>query len=55
MGIFVPHGRHRVDLTYAPDSYRVGLYISLFATLICCLGSGFVLVARRDREEVEKR
>jgi uncharacterized membrane protein YfhO len=29
IGVYVPAGRHRVDLAFRPASFRLGLYISL--------------------------
>lgn len=48
MGIPLPMGRHRVELTYAPDAFRVGLFGTLLG--IACL-AGFLCVRSRRQEE----
>jgi hypothetical protein len=44
MGVPLEPGQHRVELTYAPDAFRVGLFGTLLG--IACL-AGFLCVRRR--------
>ncbi len=41
LGVPLASGPHTIRLTYAPDSYRIGLYLSLMALLIVSLMVGF--------------
>ncbi len=46
MGIYLTPGHHTVRLFYSPDSFRVGLYLSLAACAILAAGVGYMLMLR---------
>jgi hypothetical protein len=48
VGVPVPQGRHRVELVYAPASYRAGAFVGFCAL---ALVSGLLLFGRRGRGE----
>ena len=43
-GLSLPSGKHVITLTYHPDSYRIGVFLSLLACGILMAGGGFELI-----------
>ena len=48
-GVYVPPGRNRIALVFQPDSFRVGLYLSLAVWLVLtAVGAATLGTRRRD-------
>jgi len=49
MGVAVPPGKHRVRLTYMPEVFRVGVYLSLLACGALAAGVGVAVSSQAKR------
>jgi uncharacterized membrane protein YfhO len=48
--VYVPAGQHSVDFVYRPRAFRLGLLISLCATVAVSVALGYFTTWRRSRE-----
>ena len=54
LGIFLPSGKHRITLLYAPEVFRLGEFLSLWACAALASGVSVCLLHRRNWALQEK-